>query len=261
MIGRRADSTSALSPFASIALEGVFVELGGNAVLHGIDLSIARGERVALLGASGAGKSTCLRLMNGLVRATRGKVVVDGKGIESHDLVQLRRRIGWAIQEVGLLPHLDVAGNVAVVPRLLGWERARIDARVDEVLALVGLAASFRGRRPRELSGGERQRVGVARAIAASPELVLLDEPFGALDPLLRAELQREIGALLRGLSATVVLVTHDVQEALAMADRVVLLEKGRVIADGPARRFLQSAPAYAAIARETIARLTEALS
>lgn len=243
-----------------IALERVGVDFGESRVLHEVDLSIGRGERVALLGPSGAGKSTCLRLMNGLVRASRGKVVIDGKEIDAHDLVALRRRMGWAIQDVGLLPHLDVAGNVSIVPRLLGWDRARIDARVAEVLAMVGLPPSFRDRRPRELSGGERQRVGVARAIAVSPEVVLLDEPFGALDPLLRVELQREIGAVLRGLSATVVLVTHDVQEALTMADRVVLLEKGRVVADGPARTFLRDAPAYAAAARETIAKLGEAL-
>lgn len=242
-----------------IELASVDVELGRRPVLRAVDLRIDRGERVALVGASGAGKSTCLRLVNGLVRASRGTVRVEGRKIEEHDLVALRRRIGWAIQGVGLFPHLDVGANVAAVPHLLG--ASDVDARVAEVLSLVGLSASFRARRPASLSGGERQRVGVARALAGRPSIVLLDEPFGALDPLLRAELQRDIGGVLRAISATVVLVTHDLEEALAMTDRIVLLEGGRVAWDGPASSFLRHAPAFAAVARERLARLNEALA
>jgi osmoprotectant transport system ATP-binding protein len=174
--------------------------------------------------------------VNGLVRPTRGEVRVEGTPLEGHDVVALRRRIGYVIQQIGLLPHLDVAENVGVVPGLLGWGRARIDARVDEVLSLVGLdPARFRSRRPRALSGGEQQRVGVARAWAAEPSIVLMDEPFGALDPLVRIDLRRDVTALRKKLGTTLVMVTHDVHEAVAMCDRVVLVEGGVVAFDGGA--------------------------
>jgi osmoprotectant transport system ATP-binding protein len=226
--------------------------------VHGIDLTIESGERVALLGPSGAGKSTCLRLINGLITPARGVVRVDGKPIAEHDLVALRRRMGWVIQDGALFPHLDVAANVGFVPRLLGWPSARIDARVEETLTLVGLSpAKFRERKPRALSGGERQRVGVARAIAASPEIMLLDEPFAALDPLLRTELRVDVAKVITG---TMVLVTHDVVEALTMTDRIVLLENGTIVLDVPRARFLHDphplAAAYTASARAAAAVL-----
>jgi osmoprotectant transport system ATP-binding protein len=224
----------------------------GAKILRGVELSIESGECLTLIGKSGAGKSTTLRLINGLVAPTRGEVVVEGKPLRDHDLVQLRRRTGYVIQQVGLLPHLDVAANVAIVPGLLGWDASRIDARVDEVLALVGLdPMRFRGRKPRALSGGERQRVGVARALAGGPSIVLMDEPFGAVDPLVRAELQRDVDALRRRLGTTVVLVTHDVREAIVMSDRVALLDEGKVAFVGTPRALLASdhpvAKAYAA--------------
>jgi len=250
-----------------IELADVRVRMSSTQILRGVSLTVMRGECLAVVGRSGAGKSTCLRLINGLVLATQGAVTVEGKNIAQHDLVALRRRIGYVVQAVGLLPHLDVGRNVAIVPELLGWERARIDARVDEVLTLVGLdPARFRGRKPRELSGGEQQRVGVARALAGEPGIVLLDEPFGAVDPILRVDLQRDIDELRRKLSTTAVLVTHDVREAIVMGDRIALIEEGRVAFLGTARELFASenevARAYAAslrVADETIARRLEA--
>ena len=227
----------------AIHLRSVEVEApSGAAILRGVELAVEAGECVALIGKSGAGKSTTLRLINGLVMPSRGEVVVEGKTLRDHDVVQLRRRIGYVIQQVGLLPHLDVAANVAIVPRLLGWDRRKITTRVDEVLALVGLdPARFRARRPSALSGGERQRVGVARALAGGPSIVLMDEPFGAVDPLVRAELQRDVDALRRRLKTTVVLVTHDVREAIVMSDRVALLDEGRVVFFGSPRALVAS--------------------
>lgn len=222
-----------------------------------ISLTIADGERVALLGPSGAGKSTCLRLINGLIAPTRGTVRVDDRPVDD----ALRRTMGWVIQDGALFPHLSVARNVAFVPELLGWERAKISARVDDVLALVGLDPhKFRERKPRMLSGGERQRVGVARAIAAHPRLVLLDEPFAALDPLLRTDLQRDVQKALG--DATTVLVTHDVVEALSMCERVVLLRDGRIVLDTDRARFLRdpAAAEYASTARVAKRVLEEAL-
>jgi osmoprotectant transport system ATP-binding protein len=205
-----------------------------------VTLTVRSGERVALLGPSGAGKSTCLRVINGLIEPSRGSARVDGRVVD----VALRRSIGWVIQDGALFPHLDVSGNVAFVPRLLEWDSLTIAARVDEVLTLVGLdPARFRHASPRKLSGGERQRVGVARAIAARPRLMLLDEPFAALDPLLRSELQRDV---MRALGdTTTVLVTHDVVEALTMSERIVLLRDGAVVLDAPRDEFLR-APAAA---------------
>ena len=227
----------------AIHLRSVEVEApSGAAILRGVELTVEAGECIALIGKSGAGKSTTLRLVNGLVTPSRGDVSVEGKTLRDHDLVQLRRRIGYVIQQVGLLPHLDVAANVGIVPRLLGWDGKRIGARVDEVLALVGLdPARFRARRPSALSGGERQRVGVARALAGGPSIVLMDEPFGAVDPLVRAELQRDVDALRRRLGTTVVLVTHDVREAIVMGDRVALLDEGRVVFCGTPRALVAS--------------------
>jgi osmoprotectant transport system ATP-binding protein len=219
----------------------------GERVIADVTLEIRDGERVALLGPSGAGKSTCLRVINGLIVPSRGTVRIDGRPLDD----ELRRTIGWVIQDGALFPHLDVARNVGFVPELLGWDRATIAARVDEVLALVGLDAErFRHARVRSLSGGERQRVGVVRAIAARPKLILLDEPFAALDPLLRGDVQRDV---MRALGeTTTVLVTHDVVEALTMSERIILLRNGTIVLDAHRDAFLRDPAAadYAASAR-----------
>ena len=202
--------------------------------LDGLSLSVAEGEVLVLLGTSGSGKTTALKTLNRLVRPDAGRVSVLGRDVESWDPIALRRAVGYVIQDVGLLPHLSVGDNVAMVPRLLGWDPARRWARTRELLALVGLDADrFPGLWPRELSGGERQRVGIARALAADPPLLLMDEPFGALDPLTRRRLQDEFKSLQRRLGKTVVLVTHDVPEALRLGDRVAVMDAGRVVQEG----------------------------
>jgi len=209
-------------------------------IISGLNLSVAQGETLVLLGESGCGKTTTLKLVNRLLVPTAGEVVVEGKSTTAWDPIALRRRIGYVIQEGGLFPHFTIARNVGLVPSLLAWEK--IDARVEELLNLVGLAPDvFAGRYPRELSGGQRQRAGVARALAADPPLLLLDEPFGALDPLTRASLQREFADLSRRLGKTAILVTHDVREALLLATRIGLMHRGRLLLLEPPDRFLAS--------------------
>jgi osmoprotectant transport system ATP-binding protein len=224
---------------AGIELRDVDVSRGAaGRVLCGVTLAIDEGETVALVGRSGAGKSTILKLINGLLRADAGHVIVDGRDTREWNPYQLRRRIGYVLQDVGLFPHMSVGTNVAVVPRLLGWDPARVSTRVDEVLALVGLPSDvFATRWPHELSGGQRQRVGVARALAADPPILLMDEPFGALDPVTRAELHREFRRIQAAVRKTVVIVTHDMAEAFALGSRVGVLADG-VIAEiaSPAR-------------------------
>jgi osmoprotectant transport system ATP-binding protein len=217
------------APDPAIALREVHLARGAaGAVLRGVDLSIATGETIALVGRSGAGKSTLLKLINGLLRPDRGDVLVEGRETGQWDPFTLRRRIGYVLQEVGLFPHMPVGDNVAIVPRLLGWDAARISSRIDAVLALVGLdPGTYRGRWPDELSGGQRQRVGVARALAADPPFLLMDEPFGALDPVTRAELHREFRRIQAEVRKTVVIVTHDMGEAFALASRVGVLADG----------------------------------
>ncbi|HZO95576.1 MAG TPA: ATP-binding cassette domain-containing protein [Candidatus Baltobacteraceae bacterium] len=224
---------------ARVELSGVGVRYPGGAhAVREVDLAIAPGELAVFLGPSGCGKSTLLRTMNRLVEPTDGTVLIDGVDVRRQDPTELRRRIGYVIQAVGLFPHYTVAQNVAVVPRLLGWDRARIAKRVDELLALVALEpAKYRERRPRELSGGEAQRVGVARALAAEPRLLLMDEPFAAVDAIVRAALQEQTARVHRELGTTIVFVTHDVDEALRLADRVVVMNAGRIVqADAPER-------------------------
>jgi osmoprotectant transport system ATP-binding protein len=200
----------------------------GPPAVDGLTLEIPAGETCVLVGPSGGGKTTALKMVNRLVEPTSGRICIDGRDVASTDPVSLRRGIGYVIQQVGLFPHLDVAANVATVPRLLGWDGRRIDARVDELLDLVGLdPATYRHRRPDELSGGQRQRVGVARALAADPPILLMDEPFGAVDPVTRAHLQDEFLRLQRSLRRTVVLVTHDIDEALRLGDRLAVLATG----------------------------------
>jgi osmoprotectant transport system ATP-binding protein len=224
----------------AIAVRDVHVSRGAaGTVLRGLDLEIAAGETLALVGRSGAGKSTLLKLINGLIVPDGGQVIVEGRDTREWNPFELRRRIGYVLQEIGLFPHMTVAANVGVVPRLLGWDAARIDARVDEMLSLVGLpAATYARRGAVELSGGQRQRVGVARALAADPPILLMDEPFGALDPVTRAELHREFRRIQAQVRKTVVIVTHDMAEAFALADRVGVLEDG-VIAQLDAPREL----------------------
>jgi osmoprotectant transport system ATP-binding protein len=224
--------------------------VGERLLLGPLSLTVSQGETLVLLGSSGAGKTTALRLINALLLPSTGEVLVEGRSTLAWDPVALRRRIGYVIQEIGLLPHLTVEQNVGLVPRLERWPRARIRARVAELLDLVRLpAADFAGRLPHELSGGQRQRVGVARALAADPPMLLCDEPFGAVDPLARQELQSEFRALAERLGKTIVFVTHDVREALALARRIAVLGAGRLAFLGTVGEFgASSAPQVAAL-------------
>ena len=209
-------------------------------VISNVSLAVPFGETLVLLGRSGSGKTTLLRLINAMLLPSEGRVMVEGRPTAEWDPIRLRRGIGYVIQEAGLFPHFTVAENVALVPSLEKWDRCRTAARVGELLTLVGLDPSeFADRRPRELSGGQRQRVGVARALAADPPILLMDEPFGALDPVTRAELQREFRALAKRLQKTIVFVTHDLREAMVLASRIVLLEAGRIVAAAAPREFL----------------------
>jgi osmoprotectant transport system ATP-binding protein len=225
-----------------VSFRGVTVERGGTRLLAELSLDVEPGERLVLLGRSGAGKTTALKLVNALLLPSRGEVIVEGRATTAWDPIALRRRIGYVIQEVGLLPHLTAKENVCLVPRISGWEEARAAARADELLEAVGLApAIFGPRRPRELSGGERQRVGVARALAADPDLLLFDEPFGALDPVTRLGLQTLLLSLSKRLGKTILFVTHDVREALLLGTRIALLSRGRLAALGAPDAFLAS--------------------
>jgi osmoprotectant transport system ATP-binding protein len=206
-------------------------------VLDRFSLTVEAGDVLALVGRSGAGKSTLLKLINRLLEPDEGAILVQGRDTRDWPAIQLRRRVGYVLQEVGLFPHMSIGANVAVVPQLEHWPAARIAARVDELLELVGLPAhQFATRWPDELSGGQRQRVGVARALAVDPPVLLMDEPFGALDPLTRSELHREFRRIQERLRKTVIIVTHDMGEAFALADRVGVLDAGQLIAcDRPA--------------------------
>lgn len=204
---------------------------GGGVAVDGLCLEVTEGETCVLVGPSGCGKTTTLKMVNRLVEPTFGRVLVEGQDVAGLDPVALRRRIGYVIQQVGLFPHLSVGENVATVPRLLGWEKARARSRVDELLELVALdPAAFRDRRPEELSGGQRQRVGVARALAADPPILLMDEPFGAVDPVTRGRLQDEFARLQGELRKTVIFVTHDIDEALRLGDRLAVMREGGVL-------------------------------
>jgi len=206
----------------------VTYRISGRVILNRLSLAIEPGETVVLLGRSGSGKTTALKMVNALLFPTDGEVLVEGKATTAWDPVLLRRRIGYVIQDVGLFPHFTVERNIGLVPRLEGWEEARIRARVVELLKEVELEpAQYAGRYPRQLSGGQRQRVGVARALAADPSILLFDEPFGALDPVTRLELQRQYLALRREMQKTSIFVTHDVREALMLATRIGLLHNG----------------------------------
>jgi osmoprotectant transport system ATP-binding protein len=211
--------------------------------VNDVSLSVRRGEFVVLLGESGCGKTTTLKMINRLIEPSDGQIIVDGSDVSTMDPVELRRGIGYVFQGIGLFPHFSVAENVAVVPRLLRWDKGRTSSRVDELLHLVGLPPDdFRKRMPNELSGGQKQRVGVARALAANPPIMLMDEPFGALDPLTRDTLQTEFKRLQRLLGLTVVMVTHDMTEALLMGDRIIVMQNGRIISSGTPHELLTNA-------------------
>ena len=215
---------------------------GGRQLVAAVSFTVAQGETLVLLGRSGSGKTTTLKLINRLLEPTSGEVRLQGEATTTLEPYRLRRRIGYVIQEIGLFPHFTVAENVGLVPRLEGWPPGKIASRVNELLALVGLdPQEFAGRWPRALSGGQRQRVGVARALAADPSLLLLDEPFGALDPITRVELQREFRALEGRLGKGMVFVTHDVREGLLLGTQLGLMEDGRLIFIGTPDEFRQS--------------------
>jgi len=242
----------------SVELDGVSVRRpsaalrasGGTLVLRNVSLSVGAGETVALVGRSGSGKTTLLRLINRLLEPDSGQITVEGRSTTAWDPIALRRRIGYVIQDAGLFPHMTVAANIGIVPRLLLWSDDRVVARIDELLAMVGLdPGTYRGRWPDELSGGQRQRVGLARALAADPPVLLMDEPFGALDSITRAELHAEFRRVQSTLHRAVVLVTHDIAEAAALADRIAILHDGEIIAcDVPAALLASGDPRVAAL-------------
>jgi osmoprotectant transport system ATP-binding protein len=215
---------------------------GGPAILDDVSLTVAGGETLALVGASGSGKTTLLKLVNRLLAQDAGDVRVQGKDTREWDPIRLRRSVGYVIQDVGLFPHLSVADNIAVVPRLEGWSVDRVAARVRELLELIDLKPdSYAARWPDELSGGQRQRVGVARALAVDPPVLLMDEPFGALDPITRRQLQQEFRRIQARVAKCVILVTHDMAEALALGDSIGVMEAGRLIWAGPPRQIVES--------------------
>jgi osmoprotectant transport system ATP-binding protein len=213
----------------------------GALLLENLNLEIRRGETLILLGRSGSGKTTTLKLINRLLEPSRGDVVVNGRALRQWDVIRLRRMIGYVIQEVGLFPHFTVERNIGLVPSLEKWPIARLRERVQDLLKIAGLDPQLSSRYPGQLSGGQRQRVGVARALAADPPILLMDEPFGALDPITRAELQHEFLALQQRLRKTVVFVTHDLREALLLGTRIALMEAGRLAALLTPEEFLQS--------------------
>jgi osmoprotectant transport system ATP-binding protein len=225
-----------------VVFDNVSCGYGDRRVVSGVSLTIGRGESVALVGRSGAGKSTLLKLVNGIVEPTSGSVRVEGRDTREWDPIALRRRTGYVLQDIGLFPHLTVEDNITLVPRLEGWTEEKRHERAVELLELVGLRATeYAQRRPSELSGGQRQRVGVARALAASPPVLLMDEPFGALDPITRVELQREFQRIRRRLDQTVLLVSHDMAEAFALGDRVGVLDNGALVACDTPQRIARS--------------------
>jgi osmoprotectant transport system ATP-binding protein len=223
----------------------------GKTLLSNLNLQVHEGETLVLLGRSGSGKTTTMKLINRLIDPTAGEVRVEQKTTTDWDPIRLRRRIGYVIQEIGLFPHLTVEENIGVVPRLEGWAPERVRERARTLLSLVGLDASrFAGRFPRELSGGQRQRIGVARALAADPPIILLDEPFGALDPITRREIQREFKSLQRELKKTMIFVTHDIAEAFVLGTRIALLKDGQlVLLDVPAALLRSAHPEARAFA------------
>jgi osmoprotectant transport system ATP-binding protein len=230
-----------------VEFRDVNFDIAGKCILSHVSFTVLAGETLVLLGRSGSGKSTALKLTNGMLMPTSGEVFVNGRSTRAWDPIALKRGIGYVIQETGLFPHFTVAENIGLVPKLEGWPAERIGKRSDELLATVGMAPDdFRARYPRQLSGGQRQRVGVARALAADPSLLLFDEPFGALDPVTRLELQQQFLELRNTQKKTSIFVTHDVREALRLADRIALLNNGTLETLVPAAEFATSETAEA---------------
>jgi len=229
-----------------IEFRDVSYSVNGTQVISGLNLRVAHGEILVLLGRSGSGKTTTLKLVNRLVSQTSGQILVNGKPNDKVDVIRLRRGMGYVIQEAGLFPHFTVERNIGLVPKIEGWPEERIRARVQEMLQLVGLSADLASRYPHQLSGGQRQRVGVARALAADPAILLMDEPFGALDPLTRDELQREFLLLQQRVHKTVVFVTHDLREALRLGSRIALMEAGKLVTVLTPAEFLTSSDPWA---------------
>lgn len=226
----------------AVEFRDVFYSINGRPILRKLSLSVAQGETLVLLGRSGSGKTTALKMVNAMVYPESGDVLVDGRATRDWDPIQLRRHIGYVIQDGGLFPHWTVAKNIGVVPRLEQWPAAKIDERVRYLLSVIGLPAEeYASRRPRQLSGGQRQRVGVARALAADPPILLFDEPFGALDPITRLELQKQFLTLRDEFHKTALFVTHDVAEALLLGTRIALLDEGQLSWIGAARDFRKS--------------------
>jgi osmoprotectant transport system ATP-binding protein len=219
----------------------------GQPLLKGLNLQVRRGETLILLGRSGSGKTTTLKLINRLLSPSGGEVLVNGATTAESDVIRLRRSIGYVIQDVGLFPHYNVERNIGLVPRIEGWPADRIHRRVEELLQMVGLDKQIISRYPHQLSGGQRQRVGVARALAADPAILLMDEPFGALDAITRDQLQREFHSLQQRLNKTVVFVTHDLREGLRLSSRIALMEAGRLVTVLPPQDFLRSTDELAA--------------
>jgi osmoprotectant transport system ATP-binding protein len=226
---------------AVIEFRNVEYESGGREILCALSLAIYRGEILVLLGRSGSGKTTALKLVNRLLTLSRGEIRVDGQDVKEWDVIKLRRHIGYAIQDVGLFPHYTVERNIGLILSLERWDKEKIRARVQELMRLAGLNPELASRYPNQLSGGQRQRVGVARALAVDPPILLMDEPFGALDPLTRADLQREFLSLQRKLQKTVLFVTHDLHEALRLGSRIALLEAGKLVSVASPEEFLNS--------------------
>jgi osmoprotectant transport system ATP-binding protein len=247
------------SPEAAVEFRAVSYRLpGGREILKRLNLRVDRGEILILLGRSGSGKTTALKLVNRLLECSSGEVRVEGRETCQWDVIELRRHIGYAIQEVGLFPHYTVERNIALVPTIQDWPGEKIRARVEELIELVGLTPDVRRRYPHQLSGGQRQRVGVARALAADPPILLMDEPFGALDPLTRADLQREFLALQQSMQKTVLFVTHDLREALLLGTRIALLDEGRRISLSTAGEFRRSSEPLAAKYMEAFGGATD---
>lgn len=231
----------------AIEFRDVFFRVGDTQVLSELTLQVNRGETLVLLGRSGSGKTTTLKLVNRLVSPTSGEIRVNGEPNDRAEVTRLRRGIGYVIQDAGLFPHFTVEKNIGLVPRIEGWPDDRIRARVQELLQVVGLAPEMAMRYPYQVSGGQRQRVGVARALAADPEILLMDEPFGALDPLTRDDLQREFLLLQQRLHKTVVFVTHDLREALRLGSRIALMEAGKLVTVLTPQEFVKSSDPWAA--------------
>jgi osmoprotectant transport system ATP-binding protein len=232
-----------------IVFRNVTKTFQGFDAVRDISFQVREGETLVLIGTSGCGKTTTLKMINRLVEPTSGQIQMQGRNISEYDLIELRRSIGYVIQSVGLFPHMTIEKNIAVVPELMGWTKEKVAARVRELLAMVGLDPdTYRMRYPAELSGGQQQRIGVARALAADPPVILMDEPFGALDPITREQLQNEFLGLVQEIRKTIVFVTHDIFEAVKLADRLALMDKGQIVQLGTPKEIIE-APAHKYVA------------